>query len=137
MIVSLHDIEPAARPCDPRLDWRAVRDRLDIRAFGMNAFVGAAPGDLVVEPHHEAAADGESGHEEVYVVIAGAARFVLDGVAHEVAAPAFVKPDRPEVHREAYATRAGTIVLAVGGPVGAAFAVSAWERRQLDLTRDG
>lgn len=135
MIVALADIARAAEPCDPRLDWRPVRDRLGTRAFGINAFVGARPGDLVVEPHHEAAEGGESGHEEVYVVVAGAARFVLDGAEHTVRAPAFVMPDRPDVHREAYAIEPGTVVVAVGAPLDRPVPVSDWERRQLELSR--
>ena len=137
MIVALADIARAAEPCDARLDWRPVREALGLATFGMNAFVGAEPGDLVVEPHHEGAEGGESAHEEVYVVVSGGARFLLDGVEHEVRAPAFVKPDRPEVRREAYATAPGTVVVAVGAPTDRTVAVSEWERRQLELSRRG
>ncbi len=137
MIVALDDIPRAAEPCDARLDWRPVRDALGLQTFGMNAFVGAQAGDLVVEPHHESAEGGESGHEEVYVVVAGAARFALDGVEHDVSAPAFVKPDHPAVHREAYATAPNTIVVAVGAPTERPMTVSEWERRQLERSRRG
>lgn len=135
MIVGLDEIDRAARPCDPRLDWRPVRDRLGLRAFGMNAYVGARAGDMVVEAHTEDGSAGYPPHEEVYVVVAGAVRFLLDGVEHVVEAPAFIKPDTPLVHREAYAAADATIVLAVGGPVDEPFSVSPWERRQLELSR--
>ena len=59
MIVALDAIPRAAEPCDPSLDWRPVRDHLGIGAFGVNAFLGAAPGDRVVERHDE----GVLGHE--------------------------------------------------------------------------
>jgi hypothetical protein len=48
----------------------------------------------------------------------------------DVAAPGFVKPDSPAVHREAHAIEGGTIVLAVGAAPGKPFEISAWETRQ-------
>jgi mannose-6-phosphate isomerase-like protein (cupin superfamily) len=75
-------------------------------------FTAAEAGQDVVEPHTEL--EGR-GHEELYLVVRGAARFTLDG--EEVDAPAgtlvFV-PD-PRVHRQAVATEPGTEVLAFGG----------------------
>ena len=86
MIVSLDEIPRAAEPCDPSLDWRPVRDHLGISSFGVNAFLGAQPGDRVVELHDESG----NGHEELYVVVRGAARFVLDGAEHAVPAGSVV-----------------------------------------------
>ena len=101
---------------------RPVRRSLGISAFGTNAYSGDAD-ELVVEPHDE----GAGGHEELYVVLSGAARFVVDD--ETIAAPAgtlvFI-PD-PANKREATATADGTIVMAFGGPPGAAGPVSAWE----------
>ena len=131
MIVALADIPRAADPCDPSLDWRPVRDHLGISAFGVNAFLGHAAGDRVVELHDEA---GGPGHEELYVVVRGAARFVVDGEAHEVPAGglALVAPGST---REAFATAPDTAVLVVGAKPGEPFAVSAWEERQLRAGR--
>ena len=129
-VLSLHDIATAPAPCVEGMDWRPVRDALGITAFGMNAYVGAEPGDLIIEPHDEV----DTGHEEVYVVVAGSARFTLDGASVDVAAPGFVKPDAPTVHREAHAVSPGTVVLAVGAAPGA-FEVSAWETRQHEAGR--
>jgi hypothetical protein len=127
MIVALDAIPRAADPCDPSLDWRPVRDHLGIDSFGVNAFLGAQPGDRVVERHDEA----PDGHEELYVVVRGAARFVLDAEEHAVPAGSVVHV-APGVLREAFATEPGTAVLAVGGPPGGRpFQVSAWETRQL------
>lgn len=129
MITTLDDIPRAAEPCDPALDWRPVRDHLGITAFGVNAFLGAAPGDRVVELHDERGA----GHEELYVVLRGAARFIVDGEEHAVAAGGLVLV-APGSTREAFATAPGTAVLVVGATPGTPFAVSGWEARQLALS---
>jgi uncharacterized cupin superfamily protein len=127
MIVALDDIPRAADPCDPALDWRPVRDHLGIRAFGVNAFLGHEPGDRVVELHDE---NGDAGHEELYVVVRGAARFVIDGDEQHVPAGS-VALVAPGSTREAFATEPDTAVLVVGARAGVAFTPSAWEERQL------
>jgi quercetin dioxygenase-like cupin family protein len=129
MIVAIDEIPRAAEPCDPALDWRPVRDHLGISAFGVNAFVGAAAGDRLIEAHDEDAA----GHEELYVVLRGAARFVIDGEEHDVPAGSLVLV-APASHREAFATQPGSAVLVVGATPGTPFAVSEWEARQLALS---
>lgn len=125
MIVALDEIPRASEPCDPSLDWRPVRDHLGITAFGVNAFLGAQPGERVVERHDE-----EGGHEELYVVVRGAARFVLDDAEHEVPAGSVVHV-APGTLREAFATQADTAVLVVGAAPDKPFEVSEWETRQL------
>jgi len=103
------------------LEWRPIRRRFGIRAFGVNAYTAASVGDWVVEEHTEG-----SGHEEVYTVVSGRARFTLDG--EDVDAPAgtivFI---RSGVKRVAVAEEEGTTVLAVGGWRDRAFEPSAWE----------
>jgi hypothetical protein len=131
MIVALDEIPRAADPCDPSLDWRPVRDHLGISAFGVNAFLGAQPGDRVVELHDEA---GDPGPEELYVVLRGAARFVIDGDEHVAPAGSLVLV-APHTTREAFATEPDTAVLVVGAVAGEAFAPSEWEQRQLRLGR--
>jgi mannose-6-phosphate isomerase-like protein (cupin superfamily) len=125
MIVALDDIPRASQPCDPGLDWRPVRDHLGIRSFGVNAFLGAQPGDRVVELHEET-----GGHEELYVVVRGAARFVLDGEEDEVPAGSVVHV-ASGTQREAFATAPDTAVLVVGAAPDKPFEVSEWEVRQL------
>jgi hypothetical protein len=125
VVLSLDDI--ATIPDEDGIDWRPVRDALGVTAFGLNAFVGTEVGQLVVEPHDEA----DSGHEEVYAVVSGAARFKLDDAIVEVRAPAFVKPEGTGVHREAHALEPGTVVIAMGAAPGKVFEVSAWEIREL------
>lgn len=128
MIVALDEIPRAPEPCDPSLDWRPVRDHLGISSFGVNAFLGAAVGDRVVELHDEA-----GGHEELYVVVRGAARFVIVGAEHELPAGSMVLI-APGTRREAFATLPDTAVLVMGGTPGSQ-AVSDWEARQLELGR--
>ncbi len=104
------------------LSWHPVRHHLGVRAFGVNAYTAHAAGDLVIEPHDEDA------HEELYVVLAGHARFVVDGTEHDAPAGTLVLVTPPS-HRVAHAVGAGTTVLVVGGTPGEAYAVSEWERR--------
>jgi hypothetical protein len=125
-VLRLQDVRDVPDACVPGLHWRPVRATLGVTGFGINAYTAAEPGDIVVEPHDEA----DSGHDEVYVVVAGAARFVLDGAEHDAAAISFVRPADPGVHREARALEPGTVVLAVGAPAGG-FEPSDWERREL------
>src|SRR5919108_1156665 len=98
-------------------ELKPVRRHLGITAFGANARVARAAGEVLVMPHDERAGGpfGTEGHEELYVVLRGRATFTLDG--REVDAPAgtllFVRD--PAVKRSAVAAGAGTPVLALGG----------------------
>jgi hypothetical protein len=103
-------------------EWRPVRYHFGITAFGCNAYVAREAGELIVEEHEE----GEDGHEELYVVLAGVARFTLDGAEQDAPAGTLVFCERPAV-RKAVAVEPGTTVLAVGGFPGRAFEVSRWE----------
>jgi tetratricopeptide (TPR) repeat protein len=106
------------------LEWRPIRRRLGIRAFGMNAYTAEKVGDLVVEEHKEG-----SGHEEVYVVVSGLARFTVDGGELDAPAGTIVYLPDPEVLRSATSQEEGTTVLAVGGWPDKAFEPSGWEWR--------
>ncbi len=104
------------------LTWRPVRAHFDIRAFGCNAYTAGAAGEDVVEPHDEAT---DPGHEELYFVHAGRARFTLDGDELEAGAGTYVFVRDPSVYRHAVALEPGTTVLSFGAPP--AFEPSAWE----------
>jgi hypothetical protein len=107
------------------LTWLPVRQELGIAAFGTNAYVAAAAGEHVVEPHDEA----RSGHQELYFVARGAARFTLDGADVHAPEGTYVFLADPAVHRVAVAEEPGTTVLAFGAPAGAPFVPSGWEPR--------
>jgi AraC-like ligand binding domain len=110
-------------PVAQGLEWRPVRRRLGIRAFGVNAYTAEKPGDWVVEEHTEE----RLGHEELYVVVHGRARFTLDGEEVDAPAGTLVYVSDPGVTRVAAAEEAGTTVLAVGAKPGEPFTPSAWE----------
>ncbi|HKP19462.1 MAG TPA: AraC family ligand binding domain-containing protein [Gaiellaceae bacterium] len=103
--------------------WSPIRLHFDVQAFGVNAWTGREPGATVIGEHDERT----SGHEELYVVVAGRATFTVG--TEEVDAPTgtlvFV-PD-PETMRGAVAAEPGTTVLTVGGTPGAAYVPRAWE----------
>jgi tetratricopeptide (TPR) repeat protein len=107
-------------------DTIPVRIPLGIQAFGVNAYGSREAGGRVIEEHDELGA-GAGRHEELYLVLAGAARFTL--ADEEVDAPAgtlvFVRD--PAVRRGAVATEPDTTVLVVGATVGEAFKPSPWE----------
>jgi mannose-6-phosphate isomerase-like protein (cupin superfamily) len=118
-VSELSEIEPLASDLVEG-EWRPVRYHFGITAFGCNAYVARTAGELIVEEH------SETNHEELYVVIAGEARFTLDG--DEVAARAGTLVHcPPPVVRKALAAEPGTTVLAIGAIPGQAFAVSPWE----------
>ena len=120
--VHLGAIDPIA-VVDGKLLWRPVRRTLDVRAFGINAYVAPNPGDDVVEEHTESALR----HEEVYVVLAGRATFTLGDETLDAPAGTIVFIRDPEVRRHARAEEPGTSVLAIGGPRDAAYEPSPWE----------
>jgi quercetin dioxygenase-like cupin family protein len=100
--------------------WRPVRRRFGISAFGTNAYTAEA-GQRVIEEHDE-----QDGHEEMYVVLRGRARFTLDGDDVEAGAGTLVFV-RPETRRGAVAIEDGTAILAVGAKPGVVFEPSPWE----------
>jgi hypothetical protein len=119
---SAHVDDLARIPVMEGLEWRPVRRRFGISAFGTNAYTSANVGDWVVEEHTEG-----SGHEELYLVLAGRARFTLDGEDVDAPAGTIVFIPDGDVTRKAVSEEDGTTVLAVGGWPDTAFEPSAWE----------
>jgi hypothetical protein len=105
--------ELEAVPGPAGLAYKPVRLALGLHAFGAAAFVAERAGDDIIEGHVETT-DGR-GHEELYVVMRGHARFVLDGDEVDAPAGTLVRV-APDAHRQAVALVDGTEVLALGGP---------------------
>jgi hypothetical protein len=128
--VHLDDVPGAPPGWDDRVRWLPVRHYLQIGAFGTNAF-SADAGAVVIEPHDELGGDEgiELDQEEMYVVVRGGARFVVDGTTIDAPHGTVVFVPEPSARREATATEDGTLILAVGAPVGEAFRQSQWEKR--------
>ena len=120
-IVHIDDLE-SIPVGDRGLQWRPIRLRLGIRAFGTNAYT-ADVGNEVVEEHTEST----YGHEEMYVVVRGRATFTLDGEEIDAPAGTIVHLPDPSVRRMAVAAEPGTAVLAVGAKPGEPFEPSGWE----------
>jgi tetratricopeptide (TPR) repeat protein len=119
-VVSLDGLDRI--PVSHGLEWRPIRRRLGIRAFGINAYTAEKVGDWVVEEHTEG-----SGHEEVYVVVRGRARFTVGDAELDAPAGTLVYLSDPDLARAAVSAEEGTTVLAVGGWPDKAFEPSGWE----------
>ena len=119
---SVHLSELASLKGPGTLRWSPVRRRFGITAFGTSAYTATEAGRDVVEEHTEETL----GHEELYVVVAGRATFVLDGEEKDVPAGSVVFLRDPKVKRYARAEEPGTTVLAIGGKPGS-HDISAWE----------
>jgi tetratricopeptide (TPR) repeat protein len=103
--------------------WAPIRAALDVGAFGINAWTAHEAGAAVIPAHDEA----PSGHEELFLVTAGHARFTVG--EDEIDAPTgqivFV-PD-PAVSRAAVAVEPETTIVIVGATAGRAFQPRSWE----------
>lgn len=112
--------------------WIPIRAELGFGPAGVNAWVGAEAGAEVIEDHDEA----DSGHEELYVVVAGHARFRIGAEeldTEELDAPAgTLVAVQPAARRSAVAVAPGTTILTVGARPGEAFSPSAWETESLE-----
>jgi catechol 2,3-dioxygenase-like lactoylglutathione lyase family enzyme len=131
-VISAHlsAIEPVPLAAgDP--EWRPVRHHFCLNAFGVGLFRGAEPGDFVIEEHDERIDGKTNGHEELYFVVAGHARFVVEGEVLDAPAGTFVAVRDPDLVRSARAVERDTLVLAIGARSGHPFEVSPWERTWL------
>jgi len=124
-VVALDEIDGYAEEGRPR--WHMVRSVLGIESFGINAWRATTAGQQLIGEHDELG-QGAGGHEELYLVLSGRARFTLDGEQFPAAAGTVVFVQEPAVRRSAVAEEAGTTVLVVGGRPGEPFSVSPWEQ---------
>lgn len=129
-VAHIDDIEPVDP--NPYIEgaWRRIRHHFGIEAFGTNAYTANEAGQIVIEDHDEKTATG--GHQELYFVHSGRARFELDGETFEAPAGTLVFIGDPAVRRVARAEEPGTTVLAFGAEPGVPFQVSEWELQTRD-----
>lgn len=96
--------------------YRPIRRRLGVRAFGINAYTAAKPGDQVIEHHTEGAGGGSGRQEELYLVCSGHAEFTVGDETIDAPAGTLVFVPDVDAKRGAVAKAAETTVLVVGGP---------------------
>ena len=119
-VLALDDLERLTST-DGTLTLLPLRRTLGFQPFGVNAWLGAEPGDHVIERHRE-----QGGDEELYVVVRGSARFTLGEETFDAPAGTLVHAT-PGTLREATAVESDTVVLAVGAQPGKAWQPAPWE----------
>ncbi|HEY2326455.1 MAG TPA: cupin domain-containing protein [Gaiellaceae bacterium] len=131
-VTSITDAGPPAAeegfglgPAAGRRGAVSLRRDFGITSFGINAFYQGVNGEEVISEHTEGGEDA-SGHEELYIVLAGSATFTIDGDTVEapqgtaIFIPAATK-------RAAVANDDDTTIVVVGGTPGEAWKLSAGE----------
>ena len=98
-----------------------MRRRLGVTAFGVNAYTAEKGDERVVEEHSE-----QGGHDELYFVASGRAKFVLGDEEIDAPAGTFVHAE-PGTKRGAVATEPNTTVIAMGAKPGEPHEISRWE----------
>lgn len=73
--------------CEATGNWRLVRRKLDLRAFGIN-LVNIPPGEQI--PEHD---ETDRDQEEVFYVVSGSATLAVDGEGHPMPAGTFARLD--------------------------------------------
>jgi hypothetical protein len=116
--------------------WKPIRSTLGIEAFGINAYEALEAGEVLI-PEHDETEDlaGEQRHQELYLVLRGRARFVVDGQDIDGVVGTLVFVDDPASRRAAVAVEPGTLILAIGGPAGEAYEPPPWEELFLNEVR--
>jgi hypothetical protein len=100
---------------------RPLRKRLGFQPFGVNVWSADAAGDKLIPAHEE-----DSGHEELYVVVRGTARFTVADETFDAPAGTLVHV-KSGTFRVATAAEAATNILVAGAKAGEAFAPGGWE----------
>ena len=118
-IARLDDIDPLP---DGRYHYRPVRHHLGIQGFGATAWVGAAPGDPIINEYDE---DSEPA-EELFIVVSGRAIFELEGEEVDATSGTLVFTAQG-TRRTAVAAEPATTILVIDGTPGKAYDASGWE----------
>jgi tetratricopeptide (TPR) repeat protein len=117
-VVSLDGMPGAEDGGRVRMD---VRRHLGISAFGTSAYRSIEGGELIGEHDETGFRIGQSGQEELYVVVTGRATFTVNGERVEAPSGSVIFVRDPAATRSAVADEPGTTVLAIGGKPGEAF----------------
>jgi tetratricopeptide (TPR) repeat protein len=107
--------------------YRPIRRRLGVRAFGINAYTAVKAGDQLVERHTEGAGGGSGRQEELYMVLSGHAEFMVVGETVDAPAGTMVFVPDVDAERSAVAKADNTTVLVVGGPADSPIPTSPFE----------
>jgi tetratricopeptide (TPR) repeat protein len=113
-------------PSFGELKWKPLRRPFGVSAFGINAYWADSAGDELIEAHDELGS-GAGRHEEVYVVLEGAARFTVAGEEFDAPPGTVVFVRDPAARRAAVATQPKTTALVIGGSPGRPYEISPWE----------
>jgi tetratricopeptide (TPR) repeat protein len=119
-VCDLAEVAPEQHPGGP--GFVPLRVLLGIEAFGVTAWTAGA-GEPLVSEHRE---DGEDGQEELYLVLAGAAEFTVDGETLELG-PGGCVAVAPGIARSALAGADETTVVIIGAARGQAYQADGWE----------
>jgi tetratricopeptide (TPR) repeat protein len=123
----LSELELPPNPDHPEWPrWAFVRLHFGIGSFGVNAWRAVTAGTQLIGEHDELG-ERAGGHEELYFVAEGRARFTVAGDDIDAPAGTFVFVRDPAAKRAAIAEEEGTAVVVVGGEAGEAFTPAAWE----------
>ncbi len=105
--------------------WRPIRRTLELTGVSANAYTGVEAGDEVIEPHDERSPSA-AGHEELYLVAAGRATFIVDGAEVDAPTGTLIAIDVGQ-QREATAAEPATTVVVFGGKPGSAYPPAPFE----------
>jgi len=122
-IDAMHEKDMSAEGKPMAAEWKPIRHHFAIGSFGVNVFRSTAAGETLTSLHDET----DTGHEELFFVAQGDARFSVDGDEFNAPTGTFVHVVEPSVVRGAWAQQAGCVLLVVGGKPGTAYSVQDWE----------
>jgi len=103
--------------------WLPLRLHFGITSFGVHAWQAAQAGDELLSEHDQVL----TGHEELWIVVQGAARCMLNNQTLTAPAGTLIHISDPGVRRAAVASEPETIILTVEGAPGASYQPPAWE----------
>jgi quercetin dioxygenase-like cupin family protein len=122
VVARIDEIE-SLREKDRTREWKPIRHHFAVGSFGVNLFRATAAGEPLIYPHDET----DTGHEELFFVSQGDARFSVDDEEFDAPAGTFVHVVEPSATRGAWARDAGCVLLVIGGKPGTAYGVQDWE----------